>query len=538
MKNMKIKRISQKQILNFLNKSPFVLFVYNLQGQIVFERYFAAQNYQERIQQIIDQIVSENKFIEFDHWQTKNISINNEFFELSIRVDEEYIIVWLQPVTKKLHIIEQIRKNILRDRAFYYIEKFRGVQTREEKQRLIGIVNNLETIVFMIDSEFNILMGNSKKPFRQCFEFFQRQEPCVDCILMNRKFLSSHELSTGGQVEFYTEKRLKLDDETHVITIENTTKEVTLLRSIQNQQKLLNHQKEIFQLLSQLSLDFVNITDLNQLLSFASKKITVFFNIQKFSVILHNARGAIYQEELVGFNKNPAHLDKEDLAPFIASLSSLEIIPLKKGSDIVGTVMYENNQADESLNSFMIIFSDHLITFIENIKLQKRLEEMANMDSLTEFFNRNYLEKNIGTYYENSKKFDQPLGIMLIDINGLKRINDLFGHQYGDQLIQQAAKIIRSSLRETDIRIRLGGDEFLIVVLATSSQSILCISEKIKDLSGAHNMVINEEKHPICFSLGSALSTEVDNYQDLYLLADKRMYQDKKDFYKSHEKYR
>ncbi len=141
---------------------------------------------------------------------------------------------------------------------------------------------------------------------------------------------------------------------------------------------------------------------------------------------------------------------------------------------------------------------------------------------MTNCYNRHYLDENIEhiNCVEN-----YPLGIISIDLNNLKLVNDTMGHQKGDYVIQGAASIIRSSLTRGDYLFRMGGDEFLVFVPNTNTQ----------ELESMHNFIIDEVKKrcdencPLTLSFGYEVLYQYD--QDLYhgiKKADNRMYEHKR----------
>jgi len=130
----------------------------------------------------------------------------------------------------------------------------------------------------------------------------------------------------------------------------------------------------------------------------------------------------------------------------------------------------------------------------------------------------------------------------MIDINGLKKINDNYGHETGDNLIVLSCNMIRGCSRSTDIFCRIGGDEYVIICPTDSKEAYSRLLERIRKAEiKTFLKVINknniEEQLPVFLSIGVASSTESDIH-DVLKLADKRMYEDKKKFYKSRERHR
>ncbi|ATW23809.1 GGDEF domain-containing protein [Candidatus Formimonas warabiya] len=195
----------------------------------------------------------------------------------------------------------------------------------------------------------------------------------------------------------------------------------------------------------------------------------------------------------------------------------------RKGRYVENT--YSPISIPEKITGAMIISKD--VTARE--KAYSHIEKAAHTDSLTGLFNRELLNKVIKKYEQNSK----PYGLIMVDINGLKYINDHYGHSAGDEIIIKAAKTINENVRKSDLVFRIGGDEFLILTTADQKiamQMIQRIKEKSEIPSQANPLVLS-------LSLGYSMFTEGTGFDAILLIADQRMYQDKKSFYETDGKF-
>jgi len=167
----------------------------------------------------------------------------------------------------------------------------------------------------------------------------------------------------------------------------------------------------------------------------------------------------------------------------------------------------------------MIVTKD--VTERENNLIQ--LKKFAETDPLTGLNNRNLFNAIIQSYIAESK----PYGIVMLDISGLKYINDHFGHEEGDRIITEAAAVIKNSIRDTDLAFRFGGDEF--VILTSSETSVLnMIENRVKN----KNKIPTEDNPAVLnLSFGYATSIEEVSMEAVLALADRRMYKDKEQFY-------
>jgi diguanylate cyclase (GGDEF)-like protein len=150
-----------------------------------------------------------------------------------------------------------------------------------------------------------------------------------------------------------------------------------------------------------------------------------------------------------------------------------------------------------------------LTCFDLNITALKRAQEknqfLSYHDSLTGLYNRRYYEEAISRI---NKPANYPISIIMADVNGLKLVNDAFGHKIGDELLQRAADAILGSCRDNDIAARWGGDEFIILLPKTDWISAKSIVEKTKAISSG--MRVNSVNVDISFGWATKENDEED----------------------------
>jgi diguanylate cyclase (GGDEF)-like protein len=108
--------------------------------------------------------------------------------------------------------------------------------------------------------------------------------------------------------------------------------------------------------------------------------------------------------------------------------------------------------------------ADHVSLALGNLKLQESLREQSLRDPLTGLFNRRYLEEWLDREVLRAERDRQPIGLMLIDLDHFKQVNDTFGHEAGDLALKDLADYFRRFIRGGDVACRLGGEEFLLVL--------------------------------------------------------------------------
>jgi len=185
----------------------------------------------------------------------------------------------------------------------------------------------------------------------------------------------------------------------------------------------------------------------------------------------------------------------------------------------VSTKINEFTREDLELVELLIA---HTNSALKRIDYEKRITYLGFHDSLTGLYNRNYLHEEIKRL---DTKRQQPISVIICDLNGLKLVNDVFGHDEGDQYIIKTAKLLKNCVRKEDILGRWGGDEFLILLPNTAIRN----AEKIIDRIIDEVKFTYDSNQPISMSLGSAtkdenIETPIDT---LIEKADYKMYKNK-----------
>ena len=155
------------------------------------------------------------------------------------------------------------------------------------------------------------------------------------------------------------------------------------------------------------------------------------------------------------------------------------------------------------------------------------LEEETRRDSLTGVYNRAYLDQFLGREFDNSSKHKWPLSVAFADLDNFKSINDNFGHQAGDRILQATARILRGNTRETDLIARFGGEEFVVVLPATDAETARSICERIVVAFRNTGHVIGSDQATVTISIGCAThgnQTLFDSVADFVKAADQALY--------------
>jgi len=172
------------------------------------------------------------------------------------------------------------------------------------------------------------------------------------------------------------------------------------------------------------------------------------------------------------------------------------------------------------------IFSNNQSLF----KMKRRVDELEQdvfRDALTDIGNRKLLEIKINTAITEYHQHQIPFGLLFLDIDHFKAVNDTYGHQEGDLVLQNTAKNLTGHLRDTDICGRWGGEEFVAILYNINLKSLSRIAEKLRAMIANSAITINEEKISVTVSIGAALVRKGDTMEEIIERADHLMYQSK-----------
>jgi len=155
------------------------------------------------------------------------------------------------------------------------------------------------------------------------------------------------------------------------------------------------------------------------------------------------------------------------------------------------------------------------------------LEEETRRDALTGVYNRAYLDQVLAREFDNATRNDQPLSLAFADLDDFKGINDRFGHQAGDRILQATARLLRGNTRERDLIARYGGEEFVVVLPATDAALAQIICERIVTAFQNTGHTIGTDNAHVTISIGCAThgaSTSFTSAADFVKAADQALY--------------
>ena len=126
---------------------------------------------------------------------------------------------------------------------------------------------------------------------------------------------------------------------------------------------------------------------------------------------------------------------------------------------------------------------------LDNALHMQRAQALSVTDDLTSLYNSRYLTQVLRREVKRTSRSGRPLSLLFLDLDGFKSINDTHGHLFGSRALVEAARVIRSSARETDVVARFGGDEFALVLPDTGVEGARAVGERVRERLAAHEFL-------------------------------------------------
>ncbi len=191
---------------------------------------------------------------------------------------------------------------------------------------------------------------------------------------------------------------------------------------------------------------------------------------------------------------------------------------------------------DRTLPSLPTHYKDEVGSLMANINyLTRSLEEHvsnsaqnAAYDHLTGIYNRRASESRLKDSIELSRIQKNPLSFAILDLDNFKRLNDTYGHDFGDAVLRQVGELLRANVRRSDWVGRWGGDEFVVTVHGNENEAMAMISRICEVLRREHILAPDESFHKLSFSVGVCEWTETMDSHLLYTKADEALYSAKR----------
>jgi len=276
----------------------------------------------------------------------------------------------------------------------------------------------------------------------------------------------------------YLEKDLKKDAETLILKAERIISTYS--------EKLLRYEQyktnEEIELLGYIGSDLLSSFRMEDIIERISARLPE-LNINSFYLVFTDEN--LKEKKLIF-----AHLRDENVREEI-KLSFDEIIPKKLYPKERKELIVKPLYFQENFFGYMVleygpkrgviyeILRSQISAAIQGAKIFEELNRLAITDPLTQLFNRRYIEEELRKEIERSKRYSRPLSVMVLDLDNFKIINDILGHQYGDEVLKKIGENLKKSCRKVDTVGRFGGDEFVIILPETNLEKSIKVANKI-----------------------------------------------------------
>jgi diguanylate cyclase (GGDEF)-like protein len=184
------------------------------------------------------------------------------------------------------------------------------------------------------------------------------------------------------------------------------------------------------------------------------------------------------------------------------------------------------DQADLEL---AVLLGSHASVAIDNAYLYGHLRTLASTDSLTRLYNHRHMMDHLEGAIKHARRHGAPLSVIMLDLDHFKQVNDTYGHQQGDRVLQAFASVLERTAREEDILARYGGEEFAAILPGTGLKGALRLGERIAERVRKLEFARGADILRITVSIGVAeLTADVQAAADLTDRADRALYQAKR----------
>jgi len=215
-------------------------------------------------------------------------------------------------------------------------------------------------------------------------------------------------------------------------------------------------------------------------------------------------------------------------------VKSLLSLPIVSQSQVIGVLTvgaYEKSRFNQEDLQLLTILASQIALVLKNALLYHSAREEAITDGLTQLYNYRYFQERLTKELAYCRLNGQPLALLFLDVDYFKQYNDTYGHPKGDEVLRTIAGIIRDSIRNTDVPVRYGGEEFAVILPGVNLAGAAQVAERIIQAVAQVHFAGDEDQEwvKMTVSIGLAIYPEEgDTEEDLLARADHALYQAKK----------
>lgn len=207
-------------------------------------------------------------------------------------------------------------------------------------------------------------------------------------------------------------------------------------------------------------------------------------------------------------------------------------IPIVGRKGTLGVISAESRRLaafGEQDREILTSLASQLAVAISNLTSQEDLRQQAIRDPLTGLYNRHYFNEVIEVELERADRYNHPLSLMMVDVDGFRAVNNRLGHLKGDEVLCAVARLLCEGVRASDRVIRYGGDEFLVLMPETKGESE-AVARRLKEQIGKLQEALGLEGLRVGLSIGiyTHHSRDESSVEEILVEVDRRMYADKR----------
>ena len=214
-----------------------------------------------------------------------------------------------------------------------------------------------------------------------------------------------------------------------------------------------------------------------------------------------------------------------------AAITSSLCIPLTSQEGNLGVLHFQNlpsislggrevaEKGIDPLQQLAATVADHIALALTNLRLRETLRQQAVRDPLTGLFNRRYLEETLERELRRAKRKDTAIGVIMLDLDHFKQLNDTYGHEAGDHVLRTLGDLLQSHVRGGDIACRYGGEEFVLILPESDAAVTLRRAEEFRQGVEALPVFYRGQQLGVTISLGVAVRPQHGDSGDTLLRA-------------------
>lgn len=212
-----------------------------------------------------------------------------------------------------------------------------------------------------------------------------------------------------------------------------------------------------------------------------------------------------------------------------ADLNSKIIIPLIFDKKLIGGIcFYTRQEVDYSTFGYFDIMISELLAIFKMKYQYNEKEFMSVLDGLTGLYNRRQFEIGLEQEFNRTKRHPSDFSLAILDIDFFKKVNDTYGHQYGDYVLKTVADLMKQSFRKTDLLYRYGGEELVMIMPETNIEGAIIPVQRLRRMVEDYDFNYNGVKAKITVSIGLTMNYQnLNNSSEILKSADEALYKAK-----------